>query len=418
MGAAYPRPRVGFRIQWPRLADILDKSLGTVSSSLDAVGKSLNATIARIDGFLNGARTLTRRDIAERRFRALFESDVIGMAIGRYDGTIADMNDAFAQMVGYTRDELCALGWRAITPPDQLPTDESAIEKLEATGVAPAFEKELHRKDGTRLPILIGCARMADGNIISYVLDNSGRKRAEAVLAELNAALQQRIAESNAELRSLAAHLETVREDQSAKLAREIHDVLGQELTGLRLDAAWIERKLGAEHSEARERLAEMQTRIDSLIGTVREIARELRPKILDDLGLCPALDALAREWSARSGVPVELALDLPATLDIGRDRATAMFRIVQELLTNVARHAGAKRVRARVFLDVDVRELGLDFDDDGCGMTSETISSSLGLLGIRERLITFGGTLAITSAPSRGTQVSVRLPLGASCES
>lgn len=355
--------------------------------------------------------------VSQNRFRALFNSDAIGMCIARYDGTLVEVNAAFAKIVGYTREELCAVGWRQITPPDQLVTDENAIAQLELVGVAPTWEKELVHKNGTRVSVSLGCARLADGYVITYILDNTGRRRAEAALARVNAELQRRITDSNNELRSLAAHLQTVREEQSTKLAREIHDVLGQELTGLRLDAAWVARKLGDDHPAARERLAEMQTRIDSLIGTVREIARELRPRVLDDLGLCPALESLAREWSARTGIDV--ALDLPAELELDRDRATAMFRICQELLTNVARHAGAKHVRVRVFSDASEQHVGLDFEDDGCGMLPDSISDSLGFLGIRERLITFSGELAILSAPGRGTQVCVRLPTGAiGCES
>jgi len=358
-----------------------------------------------------GASSEYTRLVEQNRFRVLFNSDAIGMAIGRYDGTFVEVNETLARMVGYTRDDLRQLGWRHITPDDSIGADERAIQELELNGIAATFEKDFIHRDGSRVPALVGGTRMADGHVIAYVLDNGGRKRAEAALAELNAVLQHRIADSNNELRSLAAHLQTVREEQSTQLSREIHDVLGQELTGLRLDAAWVARKLGGEHPAAVERLGEMQGRIDTLIASVREIARELRPKILDDLGLCPALECLAREWSTRSGVPIEL--DLPATVDIDRDRATAMFRIFQELLTNVARHAGAKRIRARVFLNGTEQYLGLDFDDDGCGMTPAALSGSLGLLGIRERLITFNGELAISSAPNRGTHVCVRLPLG-----
>lgn len=351
--------------------------------------------------------------VSQNRFRALFNSDVIGMAIARYDGTLVEVNDAFANIVGYAPEEMCRLGWRQITPPDQLFADEKKIHELEVTGGARTWEKEYVHKDGSRVAVLIGAARLADGDVITYILDNRGRKHAEAALAALNAALERRIAESNNELRLLAAHLQTVREEQNSKLSREIHDVLGQELTGLRLDAAWIARKLGDDHPAERERLAEMQARIDQLIEGVREIARELRPKILDDLGLCPALESLAREWSTRTGIAVDL--DLPPELEIDRERATAMFRIVQELLTNVARHAGATRARARISMNVEEQYLRLELDDDGVGMTGTTTpgSGSLGLLGIRERLITFDGELAISSAPGRGTRVDIRLPIG-----
>ncbi len=358
-----------------------------------------------------GARTEYARLVSQDRFRALFNSDVIGMTIARCDGSLVEVNAAYASLLGYTRDELCQLGWRQITPPEYQSADDRAVHSLQVSGQAPTYEKELVHKDGSRVAILIGCAQLSDGEVLSYIIDNRGRKSAEAALAALNDVLQQRIVESNNELRSLAAHLETVREEQSTKLAREIHDVLGQELTGLRMDAAMIARKLGDEHPAERERLGEMQTRIDQLIATVREIARELRPKILDDLGLVPALEAHAREWSARSGVAIELVV--PDSLELDRDRATAMFRIFQELLTNVARHADAQRARAHLYYNAEEQYVGLDFHDDGRGMTTEMSSSSLGLLGIRERLVTYRGELVISSVLGVGTLVQIRLPVG-----
>lgn len=355
--------------------------------------------------------------VAKNRFRALFESDAIGMCIARYDGTIVEVNAAFANLVGYSRDEMRALGWRRLTPPEHLPKDEQAIEDLEATGVARTWEKDFVHKSGARVSALLGCARLSDGHVITYVLDNRDRKATEVALAERNAQLHQRIADSSNELRMLAAHLHTVREEQNTKLAREIHDVLGQELTGLRLDAAWIARRLGDDHAPERERLAEMQARIDALTESVRGIARELRPKVLDDLGLCPAIECFAREWSQRSGIAIEL--DLSPAVDAGRDRATALFRIFQELLTNVARHADARTVRVRVTSNASAQEVELALEDDGRGMSPAAISGSLGFLGIRERLLTLSGELAISSAPGRGTRVCVRIPLGVvGCES
>lgn len=362
-----------------------DRSLGSVSESLDLVNESLHATIRRIDAFLAGQARTTASAPKDRSFRALFDSGILGITIVLRDGTMTDANDAFARMVGYTRDEVRAVRWPALA----VTHERSAGDAL--------HEGELLRKDGTSLAVLVGAARTVDDSVLAYVIDNSNGKRAEASLT--------------AELRSIAAHLETVREEQSAKLSRELHDILGQALTGLRLDAAWVARRLGDDHPAVVERLGEMQTRIDELIGTVREIARELHPRILDDLGLGAALETLAAEWSKRSGVAIEVIV--PERLEIDRERSTALFRSVQELLTNVARHAHATHVTLRIYLSANDRVLALELEDDGRGMALETVSSSLGFLGIRERLITFAGALDITSAPGRGTRVQIRLPLG-----
>lgn len=222
------------------------------------------------------------------------------------------------------------------------------------------------------------------------------------------------LAASEAQLRALARRLLDVREQKRAKLAREVHDVLGQELTCLKLDAAWLLRRFddpaGAEPERMCDRLRFMIGSIDRMTDTVRRIATDLRPRILDDLGLVPALQWLRGEVSARSGL--EITLVAPEQLDLGRDLATAVFRMVQELLTNVVRHAKARAVEIR--LECADGELVLRVRDDGIGIASGTtsLSSSLGLAGIRERAMPFGGTFAIAPRAGRGTDAIIRIPV------
>jgi PAS domain S-box-containing protein len=212
------------------------------------------------------------------------------------------------------------------------------------------------------------------------------------------------------QLRELTAHLERAREDERTGIAREIHDELGQALTGLKMDLAWMGRRLERKEDELRERMTAMSQLIDETIGQVRRISAALRPGVLDDLGLVPALEWLAQEFARRTRTRCSLKTtvgDPPFT----RDVATAVFRICQEALTNVARHAGASRVE--ITLDEKGDCLLLTVTDDGTGLKASAVEgqASLGLLGIRERARRLGGEVKVTGGKA-GTTVELTLPL------
>jgi PAS domain S-box-containing protein len=223
----------------------------------------------------------------------------------------------------------------------------------------------------------------------------------------------QEIARSREELRALAARLESIRENERTRIASELHDELGQALTGLKLDLAWLERRLNR-HSQAElvDRCANLLGRFDDVMISVRRIITELRPSVLDQLGLADAIEWQAHDFAARTG----LALDLEIHCDCDPPPnavASPVFRMLQEALTNVAKHAAATRVR--VALTVDKRSLALDVIDDGRGITRDELRGvhSLGLLSMRERAIACGGTVTITGRAGGGTAVALRLPLG-----
>ena len=225
--------------------------------------------------------------------------------------------------------------------------------------------------------------------------------------------LEDDFAHANERLRALASHVNSATEREKGRLAREIHDVLGQELTGLKMDTAWITRRLGRteplELAAVLQRLREMTKQIEGCVQTVRRIATGLRPGVLDDLGLSAAIDWQVREFERRSGISTVLTLP-EEDLAVDRERATALFRILQEVLTNVARHAEARTVNVVVSKEQEV--LTLEVRDDGRGITDEEATSfrSLGILGIRERVASFGGVLEVSGDPDVGTRVAVRL--------
>ena len=219
--------------------------------------------------------------------------------------------------------------------------------------------------------------------------------------------------QSRAELRALAARLQTTREEERTRIAREIHDELGQALTALKLDLAWLEKRLPRSDSGA-FRLGDqsLTARIDETMEIVRRIATELRPSVLDQLGLEAAVEWLVQESAKRSGITVTLqAEEFPRLPD---EVASHAFRIIQEALTNVTRHSKATRV------NVTVRHLGtaiiLVVEDNGVGIMPQSLSGlqSLGLVGMRERAVACGGTLMVRGQPGEGTAIVVTIPVAA----
>jgi signal transduction histidine kinase len=219
------------------------------------------------------------------------------------------------------------------------------------------------------------------------------------------------------QLRELPAHIESALEEQRAGIAREIHDELGQALTALKMDIAWIARRTsgGPEplpRDTLLERLATMSELTDDIIRQVRRISAELRPGVLDDLGLIAAIEWQAQDFEARTGTSCTVRANA-GDRDVGRDASTAVFRVFQEALTNVTRHAHAQHVDVRI--DVGPDELVLEVRDDGTGIKAEAARSpkSLGLLGIRERAHRLGGSVSVAGLTPHGTLVAMKVPLG-----
>ena len=222
---------------------------------------------------------------------------------------------------------------------------------------------------------------------------------------------EERLRESEERLRALAAHLQSMREEERADIAREIHDELGQVLTGLKMDVTWLAARL-AEPALA-DKTEAMSGLVESSIRAVRRIATGLRPEVLDDMGLVAGIDWQAKEFQKRTGIRCRLKLPAEGTA-FGPDQSLTTFRIFQEILTNVARHAQATRLE--VELSVADGRLVLAVSDNGIGIPAERASGrrSLGLLGMQERALRLGGEVSIEGAAGKGTRVTLALPHGA----
>lgn len=215
------------------------------------------------------------------------------------------------------------------------------------------------------------------------------------------------------QLREFSAHMETALEEERRRIAREIHDELGQGLTALKMDLAWMKRRASADalpRPEMLEKLTAMSSFTDEIIAQVRRISSDLRPGILDDLGLVAAVEWQAQEFEQRTGTPCDVVATSTGVV-VDPQTTTAVFRIFKEALTNVTRHADAQRVCVRMEVSADA--VSLDVSDDGKGIDPASVLSpkSLGLLGMRERASRLGGTVSIQPCRPKGTRVTVTIP-------
>jgi signal transduction histidine kinase len=246
-----------------------------------------------------------------------------------------------------------------------------------------------------RLVRLVPCIHRA----LREARERAHRKRAE-----------EQLRQSHEQLRALSVYLQHVREEERIRIAREVHDELGQSLTGLKLELTWLANRLPPKVKPLHAKARSMAERIDETIQAIRRIATELRPGLLDTAGLLPALEWQANEFEKQTGVRCWVKAAVREKL-WDQDLNTAFFRIFQETLTNIIRHAKATVVEVRL-LDT-VGHLVLEVKDNGRGISEEEIhnTKSIGLLGIRERAALLGGEVRWRGEPGKGTTVSVRIP-------
>jgi len=342
-------------------------------------------------------------DEARETFRSMFLNSQVGMARTRIsDGRFLEFNDRLMKMFGFDDREEFASGFSAVEAYADPAERERLFGLLERDGVVDSFITEARRRDGSRFWIeFFARVDREKGFIDTVSVDISERREAEEELKR-----------SRQHLRNLAVHLQSVQEEERGRIARDIHDDLGQILTALDYDLALLAKRLPEGQEALLEKTADMSSLVGQAIKTVQRISSELRPALLDDLGLFAGIEWLVQEFEERTGIRCETTFDSEDVV-LGKDLSTALFRAFQESLTNVARHAGATRVS--VSLGCRDTDVILEVTDNGRGITEEELhsSKSLGLSGMMERFHPFGGRLDITGVKGRGTTVRVCIPLG-----
>jgi len=334
---------------------------------------------------------------SEERYRSIIEqlNDVYYRT--DRDGCITMMSPSAAPLFGFpSTGEMIG---RPIESLWKYPSQRAALlAAIDERGLVHDYETTAVRTDGTPFAVAVSSHYVRDASgapdgVEGIIRDITERKQAEAAL------------------RALARHLDSVREEEHTRIARQVHDELGQALTALRLDLTWVGRKIPKGNTALRRRIDAAVALTDETITVGQRIVGELRPPILDDLGLVPAVEWYAQHFARRSGLRIEL--DVGAEEPVVPDHlAITAYRIVQEALTNVARHAQA--THARVRLGEQDGALTIEIRDDGQGFPEEAARDphSFGIVGMRERAASQGGELVITSSPGAGTTVRVTFPL------
>ena len=354
------------------------------------------------------------RQIAEverQRYQELFDFAPDAYLVTDTAVIVQAANHAAAALLAVPQDRLRGKPLIVFVDPAEQRAFYDHLAHLSQRGGVSTWEMRLRPRQGDPLYVAVtaGIVRDAQGHSVTLrwlLRDISERKAALQKAKQAEQAVQQ----SREQLRALATHLQTQQEEERLHIAREIHDELAQALTVLKIDVAWLSHRLAASDASYRQRLSEMAGMLDTLVNTVRRIGTELRPHILDDLGLTAAIEWQLQEVCKRTGMAHQL--ELPAEeIPLGQAQATAIFRIFQEALTNVLRHAAANKVSVRLVQRPEA--LLLQVVDNGRGITPEQLTArhSLGLLSMRERAHLWGGEVTIEGKPGLGTIVSVRIP-------
>jgi PAS domain S-box-containing protein len=363
---------------------------------------------AAVTKHVNAVRRISERREAEdvrRQLASIVESSedaIIGQTLA---GLVFSWNQGAEKMYGYGADEVKGRSLSILGLPAHEHDLAAVLGKVRGGERVVQYETVHVRKDGTPIDVSLTASPLRDEagriwGVSSIIRDISDRKRADEGLRK-----------SEEQLRALTGRVESVREEERAHIAREIHDELGQALTALKIDMAALAKKTAGRHTGVHRRIQPMLKAIDDTIESVRRISSQLRPGVLDVLGVVAAIEWQAREFEARTGIGCRFTSQVE-DLAVDREQSTTIFRIFQESLTNVARHAQASTVD--VVLRTSDGRLTLTVRDNGKGITEAQVRdiNSLGLVGMRERALLLGGELSVSGLPGEETTVVLSMPV------
>ncbi len=357
------------------------------------------------------SRDITERSLAEKaireseeKFRSLAEYSPNMIFINK-QGKVVYANRLAEKMSGYLREEIYSddFDFTKLIVPEYLELISSNFKKHMEGKEVPPTEYQIKTKSG----------EVIDSVINTKLINYEGEKAILGILTDITELknAERKLMDSRNQLRGLAERLQMIREEERATVAREIHDDLGQSLTALKMDISWLQKK-PMNDIDRNTKLGAMIQLTDSIIQTVKRIASELRPGILDDLGLVSAIEWQKEEFEKRYNIKCNLKINKTNVIT-SDEFSIAVFRIFQETLTNIARHSKATKVDIKFDFKMD-KKLLIEIQDNGVGIDNKTINSpnSLGLIGMRERVNILKGKMEIAGYPSKGTTVKISIPI------
>jgi PAS domain S-box-containing protein len=337
---------------------------------------------------------------SQQHFRGYFDLGLIGMAITAPDKGCLEVNDELCRILGYPREELLRITWAEITHPADLPDEVAHFNRVMSGDIdGYSIDKRWIRKDGSIIDSIMAakCVRAADGSVeyfVGLVQDITERKKGEA------------------ERRELMHRLIDAQEVERRRIALDIHDQFGQQLSVLRLKLSALRRPRGR-RTNLTEQVARLEAIVRRLDADLDVLISRLHPPWIDDQGLVAALENYVARWAEQFGIEAGLHANVVDEARLQPEIETGLYRIVQEALNNIAKHARARS--AVVLLDRGLDQLSLIVEDDGVGFNVELLPhavQSFGITGMRERAMLLGGSLEVESAPGSGTTVAVRIQL------
>ncbi len=350
-----------------------------------------------------------RSDVSQAQLDAIVDSAMDAIIAVDAEQNVVLFNRAAEQIFGVHRQEALGARLDRFIPQRFRDAHHAHLDDFGRTGITSRRMGDTTtlwalRADGTEFPIEASISQAGEPGQRVYTVilrDITLRKKAQDALQG-----QQQ------ELRRLSAQVLDVREEEKTRIARELHDEMGQLLTALKMDLAWLRERLPPGDADAARRAEQMGRVLDQTVSSTRRISADLRPLMLDDLGLAEAANWLVGDFASRSGVQCEMRMPGEGVLEsVDKAVATAIYRALQESLTNIARHSGARK--AWVSVGAENGEIFFEVEDDGRGIEPADFAKarSLGLKGMRERMQYLGGSIEVARAPRGGTRVRVRVP-------
>lgn len=344
---------------------------------------------------------------SEYKYKMLFNSAndavfVTQLSTEKTYGDFIEVNEIACKRLGYSKEEFLLLSPSAIVSPHCIDEFNKNLDKLLNEGHV-IYDLTHRAKDKKLIPVEISSHLFLLNDkltVLSIARDITERKLAE-----------EKLKKTSKRIRDLAVHLQSIREEERGLIAREIHDELGQTLTVLKIQISLLANKLRDDQQVLKEKINQIAGLIDDTVENVQRISAKLRPGVLDELGLVAAIEWQVDEFEKLTGLKTSLVISKDE-ISLDKNKSTAIFRIFQEALTNIARHSQADRVS--VSLQTDASKVYLEVKDNGKGISQEQIKDlrSLGILGMKERAYVFGGEVYIEGILGKGTEVKAEIPI------